>query len=101
MTHTKEGVCGLVSHDRWDKVKRLIQVLVDMEDKEEAGLDRDKMESTGLFLVYVDRKYRDMNPYLKGLHLTVDIWKPFRDNEGYKIQGKQLKLAEMDEKCDR
>ena len=44
MAHTKEGVCGLVSKYHWDKVKRLIQVLVDMEDKEEAGLDRDKME---------------------------------------------------------
>ena len=30
MTHTKEGVCGIVLQDRWDKVKRLIQVFVDM-----------------------------------------------------------------------
>ena len=40
MTHTTEGVCRLVSQDRWDKVMRLIQILVNMEDKEEGGLDR-------------------------------------------------------------
>ena len=38
VTHTTEGVCGLVSQDCWDKVKMLIQILVNMEDKEEGDL---------------------------------------------------------------
>ena len=45
MNHTTEGVCGLVSQDLWDEVKIIIQFLVDMEDKEEGGLDRSNMES--------------------------------------------------------
>ena len=43
MTNTKKGVCGIVSQDRRDKVKKLIKELVDMEDKEEGGLDRSNM----------------------------------------------------------
>ena len=42
--HTIEGVCGLVSQDWWDKVKRLIREFLDMEDKGERGLERYKME---------------------------------------------------------
>ena len=45
--------------------------------------------------VYVDQTYRDMNSYLKGLHLTLDSWRPHREKEGWKIQGEQLKMSEM------
>ena len=53
------------------------------------------MELIRGFLVYVARMYQDINPYIKGLHLTLYIWRPFRDNEGWKTQGEQLKLAYM------
>ena len=68
VTHTTEVLCGMVSQDRWYKVKRLIQEPVDMEDKEEVGLGRAKMESIRGFLVHVTRTYRYTNPHLKGLH---------------------------------
>ena len=95
-THTKEGVFGLVSQYRWDKVKRLVQVLVDTEDKEEGGLEKAKMVSIRELLVYVARTYRDMNPYLKGFYLTIYSWRPFRENKGWIMQGEKLKLLEMD-----
>ena len=63
----------------------MIPFFVYMEDKEEGSLDRDNMESIRGFLVYVAKMYRDMNPYLKGLHLTLDSWRPFRGNGGCKI----------------
>ena len=47
------------------------------------------------------RMYRDMDSYIKGLHLTLDSWKPFRKNEGWIMQGEKLKLAEMDGKWER
>ena len=86
VTDTKEGVLGLNSKDHWDKFKNLIHILVDMEDREEAGLDISKMELIRGFLVYMARTYWDINPYLKVLHLTLDSWKPFRDNEEWIIQ---------------
>ena len=57
-----------------------------MEDKEEGGLERANMESIRGFLVYVARTYRDMNPYIKGLHLNLDSCRPFRGNKGWIIQ---------------
>ena len=42
------------------------------------GLDRANMESIRVFLVYVDRTYRDINSYLKGFYLTLYIWRPCR-----------------------
>ena len=66
-----------------------------MEYNEEGGLYRSNMELIRGFLVYVARTYRDINPYLKGLYWNLDRWRPFRDNEGGRMQGDQLKLEDM------
>ena len=84
-----ERVCEVVSKYWWDKVKRLIKDLVDMEDKEEGGFDRSKMELIKGFMLYVARTYQDMNPYLKGFHLNLDSWRPFGDNKGWRMQGEK------------
>ncbi|CAJ1954083.1 unnamed protein product [Cylindrotheca closterium] len=39
------------------------------------------------FLIYVMRTYPMMVPYLKGIHLTLDGWRPGRDEEGWKLMG--------------
>ena len=56
-----------------------------MEDSEDMHWDR--MESIIGLLKYIARKYRDMNPYLKGLHLTLDIWILYRDKYGWQLRG--------------
>jgi len=38
------------------------------------------------FLVYVTRTYPAMVPYLKGFHLTIEMWCGGRDPEGWKLQ---------------
>ena len=82
VANTQEVVRELVSHDRWDKIHRLIAELTIMDLEDSEGLHRARMESIIWLLVYVDRTYRDMNPYLKGLCLTLDIWMRFREEEG-------------------
>ena len=52
-----------------------------MKDKVERGSYRANMESIRGFQVYVTITYQDMNPYPKGLHLDLDSWRPFRDEE--------------------
>ena len=69
----------LVSHDIWDKTQRIISELTNMEMEDSEGINRARMESIIGFLIYVSMKYRDMNPYLKGIHLTLDSWIPYRD----------------------
>ena len=36
-----------------------------------------------------------MNPYLKGLYLTLDGWIPYRDKYGWKLLGGELKMAKL------
>ena len=45
------------------------------------------------FLVYVVQTYRWINPYIKGLHLTIDAWCPGKDEYGFKLQEKELQDA--------
>ena len=49
---------------------------MELEDSE--GVHWARMESIRGFLIYVAIKYRYMNPYLKGLRLTLDVWIPYR-----------------------
>ena len=67
----------MVSQYRWDKSKRLILKLAEMEVKRKEGMDRDNMESIRGFLVYVNKTYQEMKMYLKILNLTLDSWRPF------------------------
>ena len=73
----------MVPQYRWDKYKRLILEVVEMESMEDERLDWAKMKYVRVFIVYVARTYQDMNPYLKGLHFNLDSKSPFRDKEGW------------------
>ena len=75
----------LVSDDRWLKTKTIITkwytVLQDFPDKE---LDTQSLLSDRVFLIYITRTYDVLTPYLKGIHLTLDGWRPDRDVDGWK-----------------
>ena len=60
----------MVSQEKWDKTKRLIHELVDMVTCDHLALER-LLQIRG-FLMYVVRTYTWINPYMKGLHLTID-----------------------------
>ena len=60
-------------------------------NKERTGLPLERLLSIQGFLNYVVRTYRWMNPYLKGLHNTIDGWREDRDEGGWKVTGKARK----------
>ena len=66
---------------------------MELEDSE--GMHWARMESIIWFLIYVSMKYRGKNTYLKGIHLTLDSWILYRDKEGWKLQGEELKMAKL------
>ncbi len=45
------------------------------------------------FLIYVVWTYPWLNPYIKGLHLAIDSWRPGREELGFKMRGKELERA--------
>jgi len=83
VTHTAGGrVLGMVSQVKWDKTKLLIAELGGMIPKGPLPLQR-LLEIRG-FLMYVVWTYTWLNPYIKGLYLTVDSWRPGRAEDGFK-----------------
>ena len=71
---------------KWEKTKACVVELREMMDKDPNRLPRKRLEEIRGFLVYVSRTFEWMKCYLKGLHLTIDSWRPDRDEEGYKIR---------------
>jgi hypothetical protein len=88
VTHTdREQVCGMVSQEKWEKTQLLIRELKDMMERGRLPLQQ-LLEIRG-FLIYVVRTYTWLNPYIKGLHLTIDSWRPGREESGFKLKGKE------------
>ena len=104
---TSSGVVTkFVSQERWRKTQAAIRWLakkakVPGDQWSETGIPEDEdskeppagtlphkqSERIRGFLIYVSRTYRAMVPYLKGLHLTLDFWRPDRDEEGWRAFG--------------
>ena len=47
------------------------------------------------FLMYVVWTYTWLNPYIKGLHLTVDRWRPGRVEDGIKWTAKERRRKQF------
>ncbi len=92
VTHTDESmVRGMVSQEKWDKTKWLILEMRGMVEVDHFPLAQ-LLQIHG-FLMYVVPTYPWINPYMKGLHLTIDSWRPFRGPDGFKLRGKELENA--------
>ncbi len=52
------------------------------------------------FLVYVTRTYLAMIPYLKGFHLTIEMWRGGRDSEGWKLRDGEVIAIAQDQSLD-
>ena len=73
VTRTEGGsLVGMVSQEKWDKTKGLLKELTNMITNGPLPLQR-MLEIRG-FLMFVMRTYPWLNPYMKGMHLTIDSW---------------------------
>ncbi|KAL7574514.1 hypothetical protein ACA910_015870 [Epithemia clementina (nom. ined.)] len=75
------GVYKMVSPERWGKVKAPINNLQKWASQQH--INRKSLEKVQGFLVYVSLTFSAMVPYLKGLHLTLENWRPDRDADGW------------------
>ncbi len=85
IVHTLREVTASISQGRWDKCKAIIDGMIYVVEKEHGVFGLKKLLSDRGFLTYVSQTYPAMVPYLKGIHLTVDSWRPNRDEDGWKI----------------
>ena len=93
VTRTEGGLLvGMVSQEKWGKTKGLLKELIDMLVDGPLPLQR-MLEIQG-FLMYVVRTYPWLNPYMKGMHLTIDSWQAGRAEDGFKMTAKELQAFE-------
>jgi len=88
VTTQAEGIGIKVSQDKWDKTKKLLQHTLELIE-EQAQIPLRLLESYRGSLVYIQRTYPSITPYLKGYHLTIDSWRPDRDLEGWRLPRSQ------------
>ena len=71
-----------LSEEKWGRLKEDIKWLEEQVTHTK-GLEMKKALSVRGFLVHAARVYPDLKPYLKGLHLTLESWRPDRDEHGW------------------
>mmetsp|Transcript_20485 Transcript_20485/g.29214 ORF Transcript_20485/g.29214 Transcript_20485/m.29214 type:complete len:595 (-) Transcript_20485:2495-4279(-) len=90
---TADGFVSVsISQERWDKAKCIlnwIQEHVTTGDDIPFKL----LESHRGFLIYLVRTYPALNPYLKGIHLTLDSWQPWRLDDGWRMTLAEIRAA--------
>ncbi len=90
-THSNQ-VTVTVTVDRWEKAQRMIDWIHNSIIVKCVPLHHKTLESYRGSLVYLSRTYPSLVPYLKGIHLTLDSWRPNRDSEGWKLPSSSLPL---------
>ena len=82
------GIGVKATQEKWEKVKGQLQKTLEWIDTKEP-IPRKELESIRGSLVYLQRTYPSITPYVKGYHLTIDSWRWNRDLEGWVIPGMQ------------
>ena len=85
-----DGVGVNCTQEKWDKTMNFLQSIRDMLDSGEP-INHKMLERIRGFLLYVTRTYPAMVPFLKGIHLTLDSWRPGRDNDGWRLTMSELR----------
>ncbi len=87
------GVGVKATQEKWDKMKGL---LLKVQTWIENGnvMRRKELESIRGSLVYLQWTYPAITPYVKGFHLTIDAWRPGRDEEGWKVTSAGPRIME-------
>ena len=91
---SKKSITKSVSQAKWDK-GRAIVLSWHSKCKEHASgrptLDRKELESETGFLNHLTMTFDDAIPFLKGLYLTLNSWRPHRDGDDWKMADKRWK----------
>jgi hypothetical protein len=88
----------VVAQERWDKAKKMIQWMSGAI-QDGPTIEHKTMEKYRGYLIYLCRSYPAINPYLKGIHLTLDSWRPWRKDDSWKMTLAEM-CTEVQEKDD-
>jgi hypothetical protein len=90
----------VMSRMKWAKAKRLLATLHELVLASE-WVDHKVLERTRGFMVYVEHTYKLSTPFLMGLHMLIDGWRPGRDDEGWRLRQAEVEASrDSDEEGD-
>eukprot|EP00978_Attheya_sp_CCMP212_P027799 scaffold94026_cov53-Attheya_sp.AAC.3 len=92
----EDGFFLLISVDKWDKTKALLREMQEMLATAPKRIRRKRLEQIRGFLNYVAQMYTWLRPYLIGVHMTINGWRPNRDDEGWRTQPKLILVRDDD-----
>jgi len=85
-----------VTPERWEKARNMVAWMQKgMGESDE--LEFKTLESYRGYLIYFSRTYPSCVPFLKGIHLTLDSWRPWRRDDGWKYTLSEIRTM-LDEK---
>ena len=76
------GVVVLTSQEKWDCTKSICKHWLDLLNQGKMELNFKQLRSDLSFMVYVTQAYPGLKPYLKGFHLSLEMWRDGQDSEG-------------------
>lgn len=79
-----DGIGVTCGADKWCKAQRLLRDLAE-ELSQSPRLHHKSLEQRRSFFVHLQWTYPCITPFLQGIHLTVDIWRPGCDSDGWKL----------------
>ena len=82
----------VVAQERWVKAQNMIKWI---QEEMKAGdtIEFKPLERYRGYLIYLCRTYDAINPYLKGIHLSLDSWRPWRKDDGWKMTMSEIRAA--------
>ena len=87
-----------LTQKKWDKGKKLLEKYVDAYTKSDSPtFDHKQMQRDVGFFVHQALTYNSLMPFLKGFYLTMNVWRPGRNGEGWKLSTREW-LSQLQEK---
>ena len=87
-----------VTQEKWEKGKDMVEKLWHLCQESEGGrprINRKELERETGFLNHLAMTFDVISPYLKGFYLTLNSWRPYRDEGDWKISEKKWKRMLM------
>ena len=81
----KDGSRVTILNKKWIKALGMLDELLHMIEDDSESLNRKRLEQIRGFLVHICQAYPSLRPYLIGLHLTIDIWRGNRNDDGWRF----------------
>ena len=81
----KNTIGILTSQEKWDRAKVIVGKWKNYLEVEVAMLNCKELKKDRGFMVHMSMVYPALVPYLKGMHLSLEMWRPDRYSQGWKL----------------